>query len=425
MTGAPNDPQGKGFIYVIFGKAGPYTDIPLNEMAAGPLGFTIRGQTSSNIGSPTTGIRGKIGDINGDGLNDFMIGSYRAPCSAGNYCGAVSILYGKASTDPVTDVDLSNLGTQGIAITGAAAGNFFGTSIANVGDANGDGFNDILVGAPDYNLAPNSGAVYLLYGSNAMTSMDLSTFVTGSMGVRFLGGAGGDTLGDSVTRIGDINGDSLADFAMSASNGSPLSRTEAGIVYVVYGSRAVRTADVNMATFTAGPAGYAIFGMSAGAWLGMTLSSAGDQNHDGLPDLLIGVQGLSAVYLLYSAAVAPSADIDLAVATNIHTFTAGADAGMGLAVDGGKDLTGDGIPDIMVCAEYLTVTPAAGGASRTQSGAAFVLAGPFAGDAPTAAPTFAPSARPTSQVQEQEGYALTLAVEQVRFGSPAVLENAS
>jgi hypothetical protein len=146
-----------------------------------------------------------------------------------------------SSTDTVTDIDLSSLGTQGIQITGATDGDCLGIAVANAGDVNGDGINDSLIGARGFR---STGAVFLIYGSARMTSMDLFSFTTGSAGVRYLSRHGNIDLGAAVTGLSDINGDGLADFAISDPRYNEIPGTNAGIVCVVYGSSTVHSADV-------------------------------------------------------------------------------------------------------------------------------------------------------------------------------------
>jgi hypothetical protein len=401
-----------GVIYVIFGTVRPYSDILLESFIAGTSGFRIVGPPESYLSSDVLSLRGNVGDLNGDGYNDMAVSSSQADDLPKFSCGAVWIIFGQPSTTTVSDIILSNLESEsrGIHIAGAASNNFTGVSIANAGDVNGDSINDLLVGGLASPEQDFPGAVYLIYGSHNMTSWDLLNFTTGSAGVRFLG-EDGSRLGQSVTSIGDINDDGLADFAMSAPYARPLSRFRAGIIYVIYGSRTVQSADVSMASFSAGSRGYAIYGNVNAANLGSSISAAGDQNQDGVPDLLVAASGTSSVYIMYSSAAVRSTNIDLATSSWMRwTFALPADdTAQVLMVDGGKDFNGDGHPDLLLGSSSAAVTPAAGGAVRRNGGVAFALIGPFIPT--TSAPSEAPTAEPSIRT-----YDFHLYVRQVRDG---------
>jgi hypothetical protein len=387
LIGAAGQANFNGVIYVIFGKAGPYTDLFVETMTAGALGFTILGKYNAYQDFPSTfyDIRGALGDINGDGHDDIMVHSfdYGQP--------EVCIIFGKASTAKVVDVDLSNLGSAGIMIKGTRCCYQLGFSVAKVGDVNGDGRNDILIGAPGYNS--KAGAVYLFYGSRTMAGMVISQFYTGRMGILFVGGSAEAELGHSTTGLGDINGDGLADFAMGSPGASPLARTFAGAVYVIFGSRKVRSADVNVSSITAGPTGYAIYGSSF-SYLGTSLSRAGDQNQDGIPDILIGAINPGRVHIVYGTATTASTYVDI-VTARMYSFEYSDGWLLYSIPDGGLDFNGDGFPDLLIGDYLSTVTPAEGGAARSNAGVGFAVFGPYIPTFPTTAPTEAPSVEPT------------------------------
>src|SRR5215204_920303 len=111
-------------------------------------------------------------------------------------------------------LDLSSLdGTTGFQISGEAEGDRSGFSVSGAGDINGDGFDDVIVGAPgaDPN-GPGSGAAYVVFGkaSGFVANLNLST-LTGTNGFRISGAAAGDASGGSVSAAGDVNGDGYDD----------------------------------------------------------------------------------------------------------------------------------------------------------------------------------------------------------------------
>src|SRR5262249_47926244 len=138
------------------------------------------------------------------------------------------------------NIDLSSLdGSNGFRISGAAAGDRSGFSVASAGDVNGDGFADLIVGA--YGADPNgaySGASYVVLGkaSGFSADIDLSS-LDGSNGFRLSGGAAGDFSGWSVASAGDVNGDGFADLVVGASGADP-NGSNSGASYVVFGKAA-------------------------------------------------------------------------------------------------------------------------------------------------------------------------------------------
>src|SRR5204863_247961 len=149
--------------------------------------------------------------------------------SNGSQSGASYVVFGKASGF-AADLDLSTLnGANGFQISGEAAGDLSGITVSSAGDVNGDGFDDVLVGA----LVAN--ASYVVFGKAAgfAANLDLST-LNGVTGFKIRGEAAGDSSGSSVSGAGDVNGDGFADLIIgavfAAANG-----VNSGASYVVFG----------------------------------------------------------------------------------------------------------------------------------------------------------------------------------------------
>src|SRR5260221_7419868 len=144
----------------------------------GSNGFWLDGvAVTDSSGFPVGFSVSSAGDVNGDGFDDVIVGSKGAD-SNGLDSGSSYVVFGKASGF-ATEIDLSTLdGTNGFRLDGAAAGDQSGVSVSSVGDVNGDGFADVIVGAPQADPHHrSSGSSYVVFGkaSGFAPAIDLST----------------------------------------------------------------------------------------------------------------------------------------------------------------------------------------------------------------------------------------------------------
>ncbi|HEY7907112.1 MAG TPA: choice-of-anchor D domain-containing protein, partial [Wenzhouxiangella sp.] len=151
-----------GAAYVVFGAESPVSpDFQLENLASGDGTEALRiPGTAAEDYSMATSLA--FGDINGDGLDDLIIGAYQADPDNRDDAGSVIVVFGQASNTSAT-FDLSDLdGDNGFRVLGASAEDYLGKTLASGGDFNGDGVDDLLIGVPKE--TNYSFQVYLLYG---------------------------------------------------------------------------------------------------------------------------------------------------------------------------------------------------------------------------------------------------------------------
>jgi len=268
--------------------------------------LTITGAPGDRLGSRVAG----GGDFNGDGFADFAVYSAGDSTSPGK----VLVFFGSYFPDAVPDLILE----------GSGRGDNFGYALSLEGDLDGDGFSDLVVGAPG---ADSTGFVYIYFGSTAPDTLP-------DLVIR--GETGGDYFGCSVSTAGDVDGDGMDDLVVGARLNSETAFW-AGKVYVFSGGAVMDTIpDLE------------ITGESMGDGFGSSVLISGDVNGDYYSDLIVGApyfntaQGTDAgkVYIYFGGPMLDaSADAEIVGELSQDLF--------GYSI-GAMDENGDGTGDVVV-----------------------------------------------------------------------------
>lgn len=326
-----------GASYVVFGKASGFAaniDLPaLNGMD----GFKVSGVAERDRSGRSVA---SAGDVNGDGFADLIIGGPDAD-PTGAYSGASYVVFGKAAGFGA-NFNLSTLnGSNGFRLIGAEAQDRSGWSVASAGDFNGDGFDDVIVGAM------KASATYIVYGkaSGFTATIDFST-LNANTGLELAGAASEGTVGFSVTAAGDVNGDGYDDVIVGAPDADPHGPWS-GTAYVVFGRASGISARLDLAVLN-GSNGFKLSGLSESDQAGFSVASAGDLNGDGFADLIVGALGsdggIGASFVVFGKASGFSADIDLSALNGTNGFRLNGS----VSVASAGDFNGDGFADLIV-----------------------------------------------------------------------------
>jgi hypothetical protein len=261
------------------------------------------------------------GDVNGDGFSDVIVGALLFDNGETDE-GRVFVYHGSAtglSTTPSWTAESNQAGAQ------------FGNSVASAGDVNGDGFSDVIVGAPEFDSPEaNEGRVFVYHGSATGLSTTPSwTAESNQAGARF---------GWSVSSAGDVNGDGFSDVIVGAHRFDNPELDE-GRVFVYHGS----------ATGLSTTPSWTAESNQALAQFGNSVASAGDVNGDGFSDVIVGArffdngetdEGRAFVY--HGSATGLSTSANWTAESNQ------ASAQFGYSVSWAGDVNGDGFSDVIV-----------------------------------------------------------------------------
>ena len=347
-----------GQAYLIFGRdSGWAMDTSLGSADASFLGVDNDDHAGAGISV--------AGDLNGDGFADLVIGAPGNDDGTNN-AGKTYVLFGAASGWS-QDVSLSMASAS---FEGEANGDQSGIEVDSGGDVNGDGYDDLLIGAPYNNdEAQDAGKVYLVLGGQNVWGPDLDLeYADGS----FLGEDWYNYAGHSVAIAGDVDGDGHDDILIGA-YGNDDADYDAGKAYLVLGHAAPWATDVGLAGADA-----SFLGEDWYDYAGYEVAGAGDVDGDGLDDFLIGSPNngdayweAGQAYLVLGAASGWTPDTSLA-ASDASFRGPGLYYACGGALAGAGDLNGDGYDDMAIGCPYASDL-------ALQAGETFVIYGDAAG----------------------------------------------
>ena len=282
-----------------------------------------------------------LSDLDDDGRAEFLVG---AP---GGAEGGHAWLY--LSSDLVAGGSVTPASAH-FTFGGGSADDLLGTAVASLGDLDGDGLDEVAIGAPgDATDVDDGGRIYLLRGSR------LDTGGSGGLGAAYASLTGGDAavgMGELLVGGGDWDGDGLGDL-LAGTPGAPVETVEdTGTVRIWSG------ATLNGLSGPVGPsdADAALIGVEAGGELGATAAFLPDTDADGMDEIVVGApssnrdgadQGV--VYLALGASLVNSGTTSAEYAFAAVWATEAGDA-LGSALGGGEDVDGDGLGDLLLCA---------------------------------------------------------------------------
>jgi hypothetical protein len=267
-----------------------------------------------------------VGDINGDGFCDIAIGDTSHNVDRGRID-----VYAGGAVGPKND--------PGWVVESNQAGARFGYSVASAGDVNGDGFDDVLVGAPFYdNGQSNEGAVFLYFGSNQGLGWLPLWWAEGNQANAY--------LGESVASAGDVNGDGLCDVIAGAA-GYLVGGDDVGAAFVW------ESAEGGIPYGNPSNADWSFIGDQDHSLLGCAVDGAGDVNGDGYSDVIVGAylydhgtENEGGVWVFHGS------ESGLATTHSWFHDTNHGGSGYGFSVAGAGDVDGDGYDDVLVGAPH-------------------------------------------------------------------------
>jgi hypothetical protein len=272
----------------------------------GGNGFTLSGGGAGGVDVEIKAVA-NAGDVNGDGVKDLLVG---IPFDSSSSVGRVALIFGRTGGFP-TNLSLDTLGSNGVLIQGEVNFDRFGQALAGVGDVNGDGFDDFVVGAPGHDMGVTSserGAAYVVFGRSSWGATLALSSLDGSTGFKIVGDTRRTGLAGIAQAVGgynlagagaggDFNGDGFDDILIGAQDIQAFAAggSSSGAAFVIFGKQTSGAGGSPFATPLSvanldGSNGLMIGSSVAGDFMGSEVGFIGDVNGDGFTDLSLGNQ---------------------------------------------------------------------------------------------------------------------------------------
>ena len=337
-------------------------DFELDLAQLNAEGVRISG-TAGGVGSSVA----SAGDVDGDGIPDLLLGAPEDLVSrfifdpfSDQTLGEAYVVWGSALLAADNNgIDLDNLGADGVRFTGVELSGRTGLSVTSIGDLNGDGKAEVVIGTPFTNSTfpgtpeiQGRGLSSVIWGS-AITaasggSIDLANL--GSAGINVIGASLFEYAGEDITALDDIDGDGLRELAIGARNTRANGLFGVGSVTVVWGSTLAQntTGTVDIANLGAGSVRFE--GVIQSDGVGSRVSSAGDIDGDGRGELIVQSGRDDTVYLVWGdALVNTQGTLHLnQVPASVALQFVGSLSQSYEAVNGGGDIDADGYDDLLI-----------------------------------------------------------------------------
>ncbi|WP_055392496.1 integrin alpha [Flagellimonas eckloniae] len=280
-----------------------------------------------------------IGDVNGDGVIDFVIGA-RSDDDGGIDAGAVYILFMNTDGSVLSNQKISTL--EGGFDETLNAGNFFGYGVAGIGDYDGDGIPDIAVSSP----VPPNNSLYIIHLNEDGTVKD---FVKNE-----------NIIAQGLTAIGDINNDNRIDL-VACNPGSNDGGTDRGAIDILFLNEASQVMYANTVTISSTQGGFGTGLEDGDQFGGREAAMLGDLDNDGTIEMAVGAflsdGGKGAIWILSLDATTYNVDSKIKITDGLNGFTETLDleenpngtfgAQFGHAMCAAGDIDGDGITDLV------------------------------------------------------------------------------
>lgn len=332
-------------VYLVYGRSGSESPSGAFDIDSADAVFQFAGNDLDGGVDPLdqTGFgMNRVGDLDGDGHDDLMIGANWARTDGGRNAGATYLFYGDPENPFSGDIDVS---TADAVLIGTNLNDNAGWAIAPELDFDGDGRNDLLI------TATGNGTSYLFYGDAAAPRLS-GEISLADADLKITGGGFGDFTGESVT-AGDFNGDGADDLVIGAGRADIEGLVNAGKAYIILG---VRGDDRREGLFNLSDADLIVSGDRGGLATGNAVASAGDVNGDGLDDLIVsapyadplGIIDAGETHLIYGRMDPAFYDGVLSLSETDAVFSGDWYSLSGLAVSSAGDFNGDGLDDFLI-----------------------------------------------------------------------------